>query len=559
MTGPVQLDGDGDGKPDSKDAFDKAWRQGVFHELRTWRKLMPWALTTGHSQGYPHPEIAAIFNGQGIGFYTTDVIEGKKPFHELWDYYNAWCTVTVKPAITSVESAVPDQIAYGYDYSPQRHMPPSTWSFARDYYPYMRFGLAFTLMNDGYFSHELGDTDHGQDWWYDELDFKLGAPLGPARAVAVSQGSHHELISNGGFEDELEDTWSLWCDRTAGCRATVSRDSSTTHSGKAAARVNVQSAGRTGGIEFTQPRRSIKKGKNYALTFWARADQPMEITCISSKGSPGWDNYGLNRNVSLTDQWKAVQLTFEATRTADDARIQFLCGGETGTFWLDDISLSEGADEIYRREFENGLVLLNGTRRRQTIDAGEGYARLKGEQAARYQYILDDRGNPGFKTNGAWREVAMGTKEWHAIPPYFHAWNNRCHILDGATGEATWDLDLRGPGTYTIQAWWAAAPGAKDWTRRAVYEVLADGQIIASKTLDQTKTGDEWHTIAEGLKLAPGEHPVVRLRNGGQGTLVADALHVFSAERYNDGTVARQVTLEPMDGIVLRRITPAPR
>ncbi len=138
---------------------------------------MPWALTTGHSQGYPYPEIAEIFNGQGIGFYTTDVIEGKKSFHELWDYYNAWCTVTVKPAITSVESAVPDQIAYGYDYTPQRHAPPSTWSFARDYYPYMRFGLAFTLMNDGYFSHELGDTDHGQDWWYDELDHKLGTRL----------------------------------------------------------------------------------------------------------------------------------------------------------------------------------------------------------------------------------------------------------------------------------------------------------------------------------------------------------------------------------------------
>ena len=215
---PVQLDGDGDGKPDPKDVFDKAWRQGVFHELREWRKLMPWALTTGHSQGYPNPEIAEIFNGQGIGFYTTDVIEGKKSFHELWDYYNAWCTVTVKPAITSVESAVPDQIAYGYDYTPQRHMPPSTWSFARDYYPYMRFGLAFTLMNDGYFSHELGDTDHGQDWWYDELDHKLGAPLGPARPVAVSRAPDRELMANGGFESELDDTWSLWFDRSSRLR-----------------------------------------------------------------------------------------------------------------------------------------------------------------------------------------------------------------------------------------------------------------------------------------------------------------------------------------------------
>ena len=282
---------------DSKDAFDKAWREGVFRELRAWRKLMPWALTTGHSQGYPHPEIAEIFNGQGIGFYTTDVIEGKQPFQELWDYYNAWCTVTVKPAITSVESAVPDQIAYGYDYSPQRHTPPATWKFARDYYPYMRFGLAFTLMNDGYFSHELGDTDHGQDWWYDELDHKLGAPLGPAQPVAVSRGSDRELVANGGFEGELGDGWSLWFDRGSGCAATADRDTSVPHGGTAAARITITGAGRPGGIEFTQSRRALVQGKSYDLRFWARADHPLEITCIASKSSPAWDNYGLSQKV----------------------------------------------------------------------------------------------------------------------------------------------------------------------------------------------------------------------------------------------------------------------
>jgi hypothetical protein len=403
---PVRLDGDRDGKPDDKDAFDRAWRDGVFHELREWRKLMPWALATGHSQGYPHPEVAAIFNGQGIGFLTTDVIEGKHPFHELWDYYHAWCTLALKPAITSVESAVPDQIAYGYDYNPGRHAPPATWNFARDYYPYMRFGLALVLMNDGYFSHELGDTDHGQDWWYDELDYKLGAPLGPARPVNLSRGSDRE---------------------------------------------------------------------------------------------------------------------------------------------------------IFRRDFQNGLVLLNGTRRRQTIDIGEGWARLKGNQAPKYQYILDDGGNPGFNTTGPWREIALGTKEWHAIPPYFHAWNDRCHIMHGDKGEAIWDLELRGPGTYTIQAWWAAAPGAKEWTCQAVYEVVAGDRVLCKKILDQTKSGDEWHTLAEGLELAPGQEPLVRIRNGGKGMLIGDALHVFSAERYNDSQAVRQVVLEPMDGIVLRRLEASPR
>lgn len=551
---PVQLDADGDGRPDDKDAFDKAWREGVFRELQEWRKLMPWALTTGHSQGYPYPDIAEIFNGQGIGFYTTDVIEGKRPFYELWDYYQAWCTVTVKPAITSVESAVPDQIAYGYDYSPQSHTPPATWDFARDYYPYMRFGLAFTLMSDGYFSHELGDTDHGQDWWYDELDYKLGTPLGPAQRIVVSQGSDRELMQNGGFESDLAGTWTLWCDAKNGCAATVGRDMRSQHDGTAAAHITITGAGRQGGIEFTQPSRSLAQGKSYNLTFWARASGPMELTVVSSKGSPNWDNYGLSQSVPLTTQWQPVSLTFEATRTVQDARIQFLFGAETGQIWFDEVSLKERGEEVFRRDFQHGLVLLNGTRRRQTVDVGDGYLHLQGEQAPKYQYILDDTTTDGFQTTGQWQEIDLGTKEWHAIPPYYHAWNNRCHQRTGSTGEATWDLALRGPGQYTIQAWWAAAPEAKEWTRQAVYEVMAGGKAVAAVTLDQSQAGDQWHTIATGLPLTPQDKPYVRVRNSSGGVLVADALHVLSAERYNDGQAVRQVTLEPMDGIVLQRI-----
>jgi hypothetical protein len=551
---PVQLDADGDGQPDDKDAFDKAWRAGVFRELQEWRKLMPWALTSGHSQGYPYPEIAEIFNGQGIGFYTTDVIEGKKAFYELWDYYSAWCTVTVKPAITSVESAVPDQIAYGYDYSPQKNTPATTWNFARDYYPYMRFGLAFTLMSDGYFSHELGDTDHGQDWWYDELDYKLGIPLGPAEQITVGQAADRELIQNGGFEEDLPGTWSLWCDTQSGCAAKADRDMRGQHSGRAAAHITITGAGRSGGIEFTQSKRSLEQGKSYNLTFWARAGHPMELRAISSKGSPNWDNYGLSQTVPLTTQWQPVSLTFEANRTVQDARIQFLLGGQTGQVWLDEVSLKERGDEIFRRDFQYGMVLLNGTRRRQTVDVGDGFLHLQGEQAPKYQYILDDGENEGFQTTDQWQEIELGTKEWHAIPPYYHAWNNRCHQQTGSAGEATWDLALRGPGQYTIQAWWAAAPDAPQWTKQAVYEVVAAGKVVAGVTLDQSQAGDQWHTVATGLVLNPQDRPYVRVRSSGGGVLVADALHVFSAERYNDGQAVRQVTLEPMDGIVLRRI-----
>ena len=55
------------------------------------------------------------------------------------------------------------------------------------------------------------------------------------------------------------------------------------------------------------------------------------------------------------------------------------------------------------------------------------------------------------------------------------------------------------------------------------------------------------------VPLAAADKPFVRVRNEGTGAAIADALHLRSAGRYNDGSAAESVTLEPMDGILLRR------
>ncbi len=47
-------------------------------------------------------------------------------------------------------------------------------------YQAVRFGLGSTLLEDGYFSYDYGDTNHGQTWWYDEYDVDLGTALGDA-------------------------------------------------------------------------------------------------------------------------------------------------------------------------------------------------------------------------------------------------------------------------------------------------------------------------------------------------------------------------------------------
>jgi len=61
-------------------------------------------------------------------------------------------------------------------------------------YQNFRYGLASTLLLDGYYSFDWGDQSHEQLWWYDEYDTDLGAPVGGA-------------ISLAGYDNFKSDVW----------------------------------------------------------------------------------------------------------------------------------------------------------------------------------------------------------------------------------------------------------------------------------------------------------------------------------------------------------------
>ncbi|MCP4548602.1 MAG: hypothetical protein GY835_19270 [bacterium] len=560
---PFLVDADEDGIQDDPATFDAAWKAGVFHELRVFRRLMPHAVMSGHAMDIFEPGIAEIFNGISIGFMTADVIEHEMSFAELWTIYNAWQDRAQSPTAIMFESSPIDQIAYGYDYAPWGRIPPSTLEFARTYFPWVRFGLALTLLGDGYFAHELGDTWHGNAWWYDELDYDLGHPLGPAETVPVGEVSEENLVDNGDFEEPLDGTWRLWVATEEGCAASVSRDTTVAARGLASARIDVAAtSGVDWHIEFAQFDRSLVEGTAYQLVFRARAETERRITVSAQKGSPDWRNYGLLRTATIGTQWAEYTLAFEANESTEESRIQFLVGEVAregsrvgawpSTIWLDDVRLVERAADVLRREFTRGLVLLNASREGQEIAVGAGYRRLSGEQAPRHQWILDDAG-AGFSTAGAWTAVSYDSGEWQASGPFYHDWGEGCHQSSGSGDEARWELAIPEQDFYTITAWWPAAPSSGSWSRSAVYEVVAGGAVVGSATLDQSSGGDEWHEVAEVL-LAPDDDAFVRLRSGDAAPAIADALHLRSAARFNDGSPVDGVTLQPMDGIVLARI-----
>ena len=130
-------------------------------------------------------------------------------------------------------------------------------------------------------------------------------------------------------------------------------------------------------------------------------------------------------------------------------------------------------------------------------------------------------------------------------------WAGSLQESDGAGAEARWDLPVESNDTYTISAWWPAAPQATNWNTQARFEILTNGGVLAATNLDQTANGDQWHEIAT-VTLTPNTVAQVRLTTA-SGICVADALLLRSQSRYNNGRPAARVRLQPMDAILLQR------
>ncbi|MBK8186507.1 MAG: hypothetical protein IPK77_04255 [Cellvibrio sp.] len=207
---PIEVDANGDGKLDDSAWLDAEWRKGVYAELREFRRLMPHALAIGHLEDNDIAEESLVFNGDSLGFVAPWVKEGYFGPYSLarvWEPYHSWWNARQAPLTVSIEGAPPSELSYGYGEQPLKNMPAATLEFAKNFYPYMRWGLGLTLMNDGYYNYSQGDSGHGMDWWYDEFDVNLGYPKGAYQRVNLGTTSTADSVRNGGFESSLSPAW----------------------------------------------------------------------------------------------------------------------------------------------------------------------------------------------------------------------------------------------------------------------------------------------------------------------------------------------------------------
>jgi hypothetical protein len=63
------------------------------------------------------------------------------------------------------------------------------------------------------------------------------------------------------------------------------------------------------------------------------------------------------------------------------ARFKFTMGESVGTIWIDDVKLQSGDRNIYRRDFDHGVALVNPTDRAVYVNLQGTYRKITGSQA----------------------------------------------------------------------------------------------------------------------------------------------------------------------------------
>ena len=255
----------------------------------------------------------------------------------------------------------------------------------------VRFGLGSASLGTGFGVFGPGDrnllTAPYHTWWYAEyaVDLSTGRSsdrrehtgwLGTARGPwyqMIWVGNGTDVVSNPGFESNVTDGW--WFSYHPAVPTTVTRDSTTAAVGRSSARIHFGAEGpydwfSTFGTSGTI---YLQAGREYSATFWARASGPRRLMIYTYV--PGSDYTTAYQ--TLDTAWRQYQVTLVPFVTGT-AELRITFSREAGDIWLDDVHFQAGSTNLYRRDFQNGIVLVNPSQVPLTVPLGKACRRIRG-------------------------------------------------------------------------------------------------------------------------------------------------------------------------------------
>lgn len=268
---------------------------------------------------------------------------------------------------------------------------PSTQPYSSYNQQKMRFGLGSATLGNGF--HAFEDTaatplitDY-QHWWFDEYGVNTIVPhSNPDYGVAKNSGTYTgwlglptsnayqyllpnanpELLPTNDFEQDVRHVELRTFD---GATASIDRDTSAPAVGAGDLHVRVDGLGTyPSSILLNSDVFQATNGTYYSLTFWAKATKTRGIAIAID---------GASLSIPISDRWQRYQVSVRATATGN-AVYQLQLGHDTGDLWFDDFRIQAGVGNVYRRDFDRGIVLVNPYNVPLTVPLEKPYKRILG-------------------------------------------------------------------------------------------------------------------------------------------------------------------------------------
>ncbi len=150
-------------------------------------------------------------------------------------------------------------------------------------------------------------------------------------------GSTTELVKNGSFEQNLT-SWSTLV--TGGASGAITTDATSAKHGSKSVKITVTSAGTENwNVQLKTSNFKVEKGKGYKIGFYAKADVTKEVQ-LEIMENQTWKWIG-GPVYTTTTNWKYYETFFNSTFDSNALIVAFEWGKQTGTFWLDSVTVTE--------------------------------------------------------------------------------------------------------------------------------------------------------------------------------------------------------------------------
>ncbi len=256
-----------------------------------------------------------------------------------------------------------------------------------------RFGYGLMLMGDGYYGQM---NWHVVDPWWDEYAVDvvpgsstfgqaitsnpqdessirshsgwMGFPLGPRYRVydPVAFAPERSLLPNGTFDSGITG----WSGVNLSVRGDTAEANRLDGAGALYISRHLQYTKAKSGAIAKSANISVVAGRQYTLAFSVKSSVIRELQVSIGAAS---------QEFTVPDTWSRQVFTFTASTTGNFP-VRFLVGRENTEIWVDSVYVFEGNADVFRRDFDHAVVIVNATPNVRTVDLGGRFKRIQGTQ-----------------------------------------------------------------------------------------------------------------------------------------------------------------------------------